>query len=71
MVIKEFVELVLRPGVVTPPVKDISPVVLLKNSSVQLLIKDPVLLNLTTSTRFSGKSIVAFQRLALSISERL
>gem|GEM_PF-4675693 len=55
----------------TPPVKEISPVVLLKNSSVQLVIKVPVLSNLTTSTKFFGKVIVAFQRLAFSASARV
>ena len=69
--IKAWVELVLRPGFVTPPVKEISPVVLLKYSSAQLVINEPVLLRLTTSTKSLGKVIFAFQRLALSISLRL
>ena len=52
VVMVAFVLFVLKPGLVTPPVKDISPKVLLKNSSVQLVIKVPVLSKRTTSTRF-------------------
>ena len=71
VVIKALLKLVLNPGLVTPPVNDISPVVLLKNSSVQVVINESVLSNLTTSTRFLGKVMVAFQRLDSEISERV